>query len=260
MVAPGLATTTNRPPAALRYEAPAQHHPLLLPMYEACQEILTFASELVFLQLPSAAEVFGSVQAMLDRFHQTATAASIPREDAMEAAYALAALLDESLVHVPQWRGADEWHRWPLQVRLFNDRNAGENFFARMTALEQQPHRVHVLQVYYLCLLLGFQGRYRLGRNDGIFPVLEQAATRLRGFIPAGEVMSPHGEVPDKPPPFLQREKLIVRACLGAFVLAVAVFFGMKGLLAWHARSTLEPLRNYAAEGEREAARSIAKP
>jgi type VI secretion system protein ImpK len=60
----------------------------------------------------------------------------------------------------------DLWARRPLQLELFGEQLAGENFFARLEALRREgAARVQVLEVFQMGLLLGFQGKYLI--EDG---------------------------------------------------------------------------------------------
>ncbi len=55
----------------------------------------------------------------------------------------------------------DAWERRPLQLVLFGDQLAGENFFSMLESLRAKgAAHVQVLEVFHMCLLLGFQGKY----------------------------------------------------------------------------------------------------
>ena len=73
------------------------------------------------------------------------------------ALYAIVAFMDEQILR-SQWSGRQQWMSQPLQLTYFNENTAGEGFFTRMQALEQRPNQAHVLEIYYLCLALGFRG------------------------------------------------------------------------------------------------------
>jgi len=78
----------------------------------------------------------------------------------IEAAYI--ALLDESVLSSAQPMFAD-WSRQPLQEEVFGEHMAGENFFRTLQdALGRQDSDevADLLEVFQLCLLLGFHGRY----------------------------------------------------------------------------------------------------
>lgn len=99
-------------------------------------------------------------QRVMEALSQLADAASksnySPR-DVSEAQYALVAFIDEA-VQGSSWEHRDAWSLRPMQVELFGNRDAGERFFEH---LESNRKSRDVLEVYYLCLALGFQGRNR---------------------------------------------------------------------------------------------------
>ncbi|NVB36779.1 DotU family type IV/VI secretion system protein [Pseudenhygromyxa sp. WMMC2535] len=81
--------------------------------------------------------------------------------DVVDMAYAIVALADEVALH----KGGpirDFWMQRPLQLHYFNENLAGEGFFHRLNAVMSDPARVDILRVYYVCLLLGFQGQYAI--------------------------------------------------------------------------------------------------
>lgn len=75
--------------------------------------------------------------------------------------YALAALIDE-LVLSAKWEYKNVWMAIPLQAVFFGEHLAGEGFFKKLEALRQNPikHR-EVIEIYLLCLIFGFEGKYR---------------------------------------------------------------------------------------------------
>jgi len=55
----------------------------------------------------------------------------------------------------------------PLQFRYFGVHLAGEGFFDRLEALRADVKaNLEVLEVYHLCLALGFEGKFGLGQLD----------------------------------------------------------------------------------------------
>lgn len=76
--------------------------------------------------------------------------------------YAMAAYTDE-MVMGSGWPNKTAWVMRPLCVEFFGDSNAGEGFFTRLEVLQQDPAKHFlVLEHYYTCLQLGFQGVYKL--------------------------------------------------------------------------------------------------
>ncbi len=76
--------------------------------------------------------------------------------------YAMSALVDESILH-SHWQGKFVWQGQPLQLEYFAEHLAGEGFFSRLELLRQNSTAYcDLLEIYYICLQLGFAGIYRL--------------------------------------------------------------------------------------------------
>ena len=76
--------------------------------------------------------------------------------------FAVIAFLDETVLNSGQPMFAD-WPRRPLQQEVFGVHMAGELFFQYLQQLlgrQDSEDLADVLEVYELCLLLGFKGRY----------------------------------------------------------------------------------------------------
>lgn len=81
-------------------------------------------------------------------------------EELQEAQYALSAFLDETIM-ASEWHHKETWSRQSLTVELFQDPNAGDVFFNRLEQIRSKGKtKVQVLEVHYLCLTLGFEGKY----------------------------------------------------------------------------------------------------
>ena len=95
----------------------------------------------------------------------------IPKEDADHARFAIFAWIDEVILS-SAWNQKEQWQRQQLQRTHFQTMDAGELFFERLNTLG--PHQNFVREVYYLCLALGFSGRYI---DEGDDFLLEQLKT-----------------------------------------------------------------------------------
>lgn len=88
------------------------------------------------------------------------------KDDSDLGKYALAAFIDE-LVMSSNWDGKLAWMANTLQWQYFGEHRGGEGYFNRLAELRQQgSEKVDLLELYYLCLELGFQGMYRVFQND----------------------------------------------------------------------------------------------
>ena len=109
----------------------------------------------------SEAALQSELQSVVEQFSVEATAAGWPAAAVQEAAFALVALLDETvLVSVPSLR--DSWLSMPLQRRYFNETAAGARFFEHLNRRLGAVDGFEVLEVYYLCLCVGFRGCFSM--------------------------------------------------------------------------------------------------
>ena len=98
----------------------------------------------------------------LQAFEQRARGAGVPTEQLRPAHYALCASLDDVALSTP-WGSSSGWDSRSLVVTFHQGVVAGEGFFDLLTKLRQHPGRfLPVLELAYVCLSLGFQGKYRL--------------------------------------------------------------------------------------------------
>lgn len=99
-----------------------------------------------------------------------------------EVHYVMAALADETFLRLDingkAWSGRDYWTRHLLETQLFDSHNAGEEIFARMDRLLDQPERSYtdIYAVYLMALSLGFRGKFG-GMDD--CGVLQRYRARL---------------------------------------------------------------------------------
>ena len=119
----------------------------------------------------------------IDQMLQNARAAEYDEVDVVDMAYAVVALADEFALHKG---GAirDFWMQRPLQLHYFNENLAGEGFFHRLNAVMNDPNRVDILRVYYVCLLLGFQGQYAIrGGELELDTIIRRVKEALRNAL-----------------------------------------------------------------------------
>lgn len=133
------------------------HQPSRDAMYAASVAVLSAASQLTDGALPPADVLREQMVGLLRDFVARGRAAGIPDQEVAEARYALVAFIDDRVLK-STWPGRAEWQSNPLQLQYYREFTAGENFFARMRALIQRGGPVLPLEVYYLCLALGFAG------------------------------------------------------------------------------------------------------
>ncbi|MBN1128985.1 MAG: type IVB secretion system protein IcmH/DotU [Chitinispirillaceae bacterium] len=162
----------------------------------------------------------------LDLFKKNCTTAGISGEAVAEAMYAIVALIDETVLSVP---GVcrDYWFGRPLQLDLFGDNIAGEEFYVKLQKiLAQAEKKKDVLEIYYICLSLGFEGKYRIMNPEERATILEETGRRLRRTkIRMSSALSPHGNRTDYMPP--QKKVSAITFPLWAAALVIAGLCGM---------------------------------
>ena len=215
-------------------------------MYWAASDLLGMIPDLIAAgtALPPPSELRNTVGRLHSTMMDRARSAGILPEDVAEAQYAIVALVDELLARVNGWKGHTEWRTMPLQLVRFNENTAGENFFRRLAILERQPHRVHVLQIYFLCMAVGFQGRYAVAGGDGLAQTFERVGARV-AHASGPEAISPNGE-PRERRGVLAAEAPLVRIGLAAFGLALLLFLGLRLALGVQVRGATKPMQAYA--------------
>lgn len=105
--------------------------------------------------------------------------------------YVLCAFIDEAVLGT-DWGAHSVWSQHSLLSRFHNETWGGEKVFAILARMEQEPARFHeVLAFIYLCLCLGFEGRYKVMANgreeyDQIVRGLYEQLRELREEEPSG--------------------------------------------------------------------------
>jgi len=135
----------------------------------------------------SCAEFNQRIDQFLANYEKQARNLSKPTEAIEHSRYAFCALLDE-IVLASGFPLRDEWARLPLQLRLFGENLAGEGFFDRLRSLRADPVKhIEALEVFYVCLLLGYKGKFLLEgeeKLDYLTSQLGQEIQRIRGAKP----------------------------------------------------------------------------
>ena len=97
-----------------------------------------------------------------DQFERKCYENQITTSQMQEAKFALTATCDE-LVMASGANFRMDWMSRPLQLEFYGNNRAGEEFFERMEKLRMgNENKLKVLEVYYVCLQLGFEGTYKI--------------------------------------------------------------------------------------------------
>jgi type VI secretion system protein ImpK len=103
--------------------------------------------------------------------------------------YCLCSFLDEAVMGTP-WGSQSVWAERSLLSVYHNETWGGEKFFTIMSRMLMEPEQYKdVLEFIYVCLCLGFKGKYSVQQNGGeelqrIIEKLHRVLRRMRGDAP----------------------------------------------------------------------------
>jgi type VI secretion system protein ImpK len=150
-------------------------------------------------------------------------------EDIQLAIFAVVAFLDETILNLRLPAFAD-WPKQPMQEELFGHHIAGEIFFQNLQALlgrNDSQELADLLEVYQICLLLGFAGRYAIGGRAELRAIIEATALKIRRIRQTGSEISPRWALPADGPQTGGVDAWVKRLLIGSAacsVLAIVLF------------------------------------
>jgi type VI secretion system protein ImpK len=110
---------------------------------------------------PDPAALKSSIIEKMRSFERKAEELGVEKETIFWARYALCSALDEIVLSTP-WGNQSAWRDQSLLITLHNEGWGGEKFFQLLQKLLQNPARnLELLELMYICLAFGFEGRYR---------------------------------------------------------------------------------------------------
>ncbi len=105
-----------------------------------------------------------TLQDLVEAFEAGASKSGASTDTVAGAVYALCCLADDAAASTPWGR---DWMKNGLLQELRGENNGGEEFFALLAEKQKQPEEnASLLEFLYICLSLGFQGRYRDANGD----------------------------------------------------------------------------------------------
>lgn len=150
-------------------------------------------------------------------------------EDIQLATFAVIAFLDESILNMHNPVFAD-WPRRPLQEEYFGHHVAGEIFFQNLDKIMQRNESQDMgdlLEVYQLCMLLGFAGRHSIGGRGELQARIQNTGDRINRIRQSSFELSPAWAPPNDPvrasgkDPWVKR---LVFATAGVLLITLVLF------------------------------------
>jgi len=237
--APAPQQPSPPPPQTPAYsQAPVQATPVglaslsggLNPLTSAATTLLALIAQLRdSASHPDPESLFQHVSQEVQQFEAAARSKGEPADVILGARYILCTAIDETVLNTP-WGGQSVWATQTLLGTFHNETWGGEKFFQLLDRLIQEPARnLHLLELMYLCISLGFEGKFRVqerGRAmlDSVQDNLYQTIRMHRGDIERG--LSPRWQgVQDKRTRLARYVPLWVVAAVSAGLLLL-VYWG----------------------------------
>jgi type VI secretion system protein ImpK len=219
----------------------------------AFQEILTAVLRVRYAGEPvSNVEAFrGDLRRALRSAYADAQAHGCPAEDAQRAMFAVVAFIDESVLNSRNPVFSD-WPRMPLQEEFYGGHVAGELFFRDLQSVLERVDSIataDLLEVYYLCLLLGYKGKYGGGPGGELPAILGRIREKLRRIRGDSLTFSLRDSFGTEPLPQVRKDPWARRLSI-ALVILVAAGVLMFGAMKWHLASGLSAIHSIAAQDQ----------
>jgi type VI secretion system protein ImpK len=188
------------------------------------------------------AELAVRLQRYLSEFDRNAKNLDVTPEDIHLSKFAFCAAVDE-IVLKSQFKIRDSWERRPLQLVLFGEQLAGETFFTKLEELRAKGSKhIYALEVYHMCLLLGFQGKYMIEGTEKLKYLTARLGDEIANMKGKRAPFAPHWDRPDKIAHQLKSETPLW--VIGS-VFALLGLLAYMGLSSWLTRSTTGMLGGY---------------
>lgn len=168
----------------------------------------------------------------------------------MSARYVLCSVIDEAVV-TTAWGSRSDWSKMSLLSRFHNETFGGEKFFQLLERLSRDSVKhVALLELMYLCLALGFEGKYRVIERgavqlEAVRDALYRQVRQVRGDPPPLFVAAPAQALPRR-----SRLRLIPATWLaaGSLLMLLVMYSGFAWVLGTERTRALQAFQSSAPE------------
>lgn len=170
----------------------------------------------------------------------------------MSARYVLCSVIDEAVV-TTAWGSRSDWSKSSLLSRFHNETFGGEKFFQLLERLSRDPVKhLAMLELMYLCLSLGFEGKYRVMERGGlqleaVRDGLYRQIRHVRGDRPLMSEPAAAGQAPSA--------RLRIFSATGVVVFTLgcllAMYLGFAWVLGNERMAVLQPFQSLASDQTR---------
>ena len=155
-------------PAAVPAPAPAASTAAALPtigvnpLIAAAAPVLSAAIRIGGTRQPDPERLKRGIVEAVRAFEKRALATGLDTKSLRAARYALCATIDDLVLSTP-WGSSSSWTAQSLTSIFHNEVSGGERFYEILEQMQKDLGRhAEVVELMYLCIALGFEGRYRV--------------------------------------------------------------------------------------------------
>ena len=187
-------------------------------------------------------DLINKMTLFVEDFGRAAKKQHASSDDIDAAKYAFCAAVDETILS-SAFPIRSEWERRPLQLIIFDDQLAGVNFFVRLKEVRLRgAAHVQALEVFHMCLLLGFQGRYRMESVEDLNYITSRLGDEIAHIKGKSAAFAPHAEPPDRIINKLRNDPPLWIICSVFLLICTLAYVGMRG---WLDKTTQDQLKGY---------------
>ena len=206
----------------------------LNPIERAASSLIVLLSKLVVSTEHSNPEALRErVIQEIKTFENNARMAGVSPENLYVARYVLCTAIDEAVLNTP-WGARSNWDMQSLLISFHKEAQGGVRFFQLLKQMSEDPRgNLDLLELMYICLALGFKGKYRHA-NDGsskLEGIKEQLFREIRQQRGEYErILSPHwqGLTQNYSPLMTYVPMWVIAAGLATLLLLVYAGFSFK--------------------------------
>lgn len=229
------------------------HHPRagINPVVDAASRLFTIMGELKATKtLRTLSKLQAELIEEMDTFQENIKAHGYNAEYTLVCRYVLCASIDE-LILATAWGGQKNWEPFSLLGTYSQDTRHQENFFSILErAIKEPGYYIDLMELMYICLSMGYRGRYRSQDYDPA--ELEQITNALYKHIRAyrgdfSKTLSPVTQPHKTPAKTLLREPASIWTTLlisGCIIMIIFIGLGyLMELISNEAISTISNLQ-----------------
>jgi type VI secretion system protein ImpK len=138
--------------------------------------------------------LYNRIESFLKSMEEKARRLKIDSEDIYNVKLALSTFIDE-IIWYSQWASKRSWES-KLQRLLLPSTTGGNVFFEELDKIRENDSKTEVLEVYYMCLMLGLKGKF-VTDQKGLLEYIENLRKELKPEVV--KKLSPHGDRQEAP-------------------------------------------------------------